>query len=68
VARPPRTRELSALRGVLDAARQYYAAHEEEARQFAGKHAAKAVAPAEAAAWVAVVRIVLNFDEFLTRE
>jgi hypothetical protein len=68
VARPPRPQELSALQGVLDAARQYYAAHATEARQFAGQGAAQDVAPAEAAAWVATVRVVLNLDEFLTRE
>ena len=33
-----------------------------------GATAAEGVPPAEAAAWVATARIMLNLDEFLTRE
>jgi hypothetical protein len=68
VARPPRSPELSALQSVLEEARKYYAAHAAEAEQFAGPHAAENAGPAEAAAWVAVARVVFNLDEFITRE
>jgi hypothetical protein len=68
VARPPRPAEVATLRQVLDAARPYYAAHPEEAARLAGKKVIPGVPPAETAAWVAVTRVVLNLDEFLTRE
>jgi len=54
VARPPQPRELAALRTLLAKARAYYAP--------AADH------EAEPAAWTATVRIVLNTDEFITRE
>ena len=54
VARPPQPRELAALRTLLAKARAHYAP--------AADH------EAEPAAWTATVRIVLNTDEFITRE
>jgi hypothetical protein len=68
VARPPRSEEVSALQQVLASSRQYYAAHAAEAALLIGKPTPKGVAPAEAAAWVATVRVILNLDEFMTRE
>jgi hypothetical protein len=64
---------------VLDTAWRYYAENEAEARQLApsplplspggsGVKGEGNISPGEAAAWVAVLRIVLNLDEFLTRE
>jgi hypothetical protein len=68
VARVPASAELRALQGVLDAARRHYAAHPEDAERMVGRHAPSGVPLPEAAAWVAAVRIVLNYDEFITRE
>ncbi len=54
VARPPQPRELAALKKLLGQARTHYA-------QASDKEA-------EPAAWTATVRIILNTDEFITRE
>jgi len=68
VARMPAKQEVESLRGVLATARQYYAAHRDEAPRLLGRHAPANVSPDEAAAWVVAVRVVLNLDEFITRE
>jgi hypothetical protein len=68
VARPPSEGEVAALLRVLEASRSYYAEHTAEAVSFAGQEAAQGVDAAETAAWVATVRVMLNLDEFITRE
>jgi mono/diheme cytochrome c family protein len=68
VARKPTEQEVDSLRGVLATARQYYAAHRDEAPQLLGRHAPAEATPEEAAAWVVALRVVLNLDEFITRE
>ena len=64
-----RAEELSAFGELLADSRQWYAEH---AGRSAGRASARfnlpASPPSEAAAWVATVRIMLNLDEFLTRE
>jgi hypothetical protein len=60
VARAPAEAEKARLLALLARARERYRAHPEEAR---------AVDPdPEVAAWTATVRVLLNLDEFLTRE
>jgi mono/diheme cytochrome c family protein len=54
LVRPPLDRELTALRDLLTKARRHYAQSPDH--------------EAEPAAWTATVRIVLNTDEFITRE
>lgn len=68
VARPPAENELSALQNLLEESRRWYADHPEEAAKLIDKHRAEGVAATEAAAWVATCRIIMNMDEFLTRE
>lgn len=68
VARPPTAAELNSLVKVLHASRTYYGEHPEEAGQMIHLHKSQQVPAAEAAAWVSTVRVVLNLDEFLTRE
>jgi hypothetical protein len=68
VARPPAEAELSSLARVLAASRAYYTQHEDEAAQMVNLHRPENVPVAEAAAWVGTVRVVLNLDEFVTRE
>jgi hypothetical protein len=58
--RPPQPRETSALLGLLNDARAYYAGHEDDAK--------KAAKDAESAAWTTAARILLNTDEFITRD
>ena len=60
VAREPSTDERAALINLLKQTRAYYAAHEAEAKALNGN--------AEASAWAATARVMLNLDEFITRE
>jgi hypothetical protein len=68
ITRPGNERELIALRVLLDESRAYYRTHADEAKTALGTHAAADVTVEENAAWVAVARIILNMDEFITRE
>lgn len=60
--------ELSSLQGVLDDARRWYLAHPDEATKFIKGFEVSSVPPSELAAWAATARVVLNLDEFITRE
>ncbi|MBL8830563.1 MAG: DUF1553 domain-containing protein, partial [Planctomycetaceae bacterium] len=68
VARPAAKNELDALQRVLTGARKYYQSHIVEAEQIAGSGRLKDQPASESAAWVVAARVVLNLDEFVTRE
>ncbi len=68
VARPPEPSEQKTLHELLATSRDWYASHPEEARQLVGNYAVANVDSREAAAWIATVRIIMNMDEFITRE
>jgi len=68
VARPATERELTAFSQLLSESRGWYAGHEAEAKAAVGEYAITEVTPAENAAWIATLRIMLNLDEFLSRE
>jgi len=61
-ARPTDTRELERLETYLAEQTRQYASAPDAIRQLAGE------ASAEAAAWIATARVILNLDEFITRE
>jgi hypothetical protein len=68
VIRQPAEGELSTFSELLSAGRAWYASHVEDAKTAVGNYAVPDLALPENAAWVATVRIMLNLDEFLTRE
>lgn len=68
LGRLPSDGEITSLRKLLDDSRAYYQSHPEEATAMTGTSAVPDVPPQESAAWTATVRIVLNMDEFITRE
>ncbi len=70
VARPPTVAELKRLQELLKTSRDWYrdATRAEEAAKAVGGHAVAGASAAENAAWVATLRIILNLDEFITRE
>ncbi len=68
IARPPTDAELAAFGELLAAGRQWYATHADEAKTAAGPAPASGATVEEVAAWTATARIMLNLDEFLTRE
>jgi hypothetical protein len=67
LARHPSEIELERLVHWLHEQRRYYAEHLDQARQLAGE-SPHAVALAERAAWISTCRVLLNVDEFITRE
>lgn len=68
VARPPTNDELKAYQELLAESRTYYQDEIEAAKKLLGGEVPENTKPAEAAAWVATSRIMMNMDEFLTRE
>lgn len=68
LARPPAEQEQQELRALLADARAWYRTHPEAATTFVGAEAAAGVPPAENAAWIATARVLINLDEFITRE
>lgn len=72
ISRPPAGSELDEFRGMLGAARDWYRDRPEEASALTGSRTATGTATnepdaAEVAAWIATCRIMLNMDEFITR-
>ena len=68
VARPPSALEQSRLRELLSTSRDWYKTHQEDAKKLVGNYHPQGIPLDQAAAWVAVSRIIMNFDEFITRE
>jgi hypothetical protein len=68
LARPPREAELRELQTLLAASRAWYREHSDAAKPLVGGHITSGVSTEEQAAWVATLRILLNLDEFVTRE
>jgi hypothetical protein len=67
LGRRPAEFEVLRLRRLLQESREWYRKQVDDARRLAGQ-ATEAGTIVETAAWVATARIVLNLDEFITRE
>jgi mono/diheme cytochrome c family protein len=68
LCRPPSSRERLILAGMLHKQREAMAADEKEARSLVQSPIQNGASVAEQAAWVQVSRVLLNLDEFITRE
>jgi mono/diheme cytochrome c family protein len=68
IARPPAPDELAAFGELLGDSRQWYVENASQATEALGGYQPPGVAAEEAAAWLATVRMMINLDEFLTRE
>ena len=68
VARVPNDRELHQLTQLLTANRDFYRVHQDDAKKLNGSIEVSGASPDETAAWIATARILLNLDEFITRE
>ncbi|MBC7820271.1 MAG: PSD1 domain-containing protein [Planctomycetaceae bacterium] len=68
LARTPSDRELHQLTDLLSVNREFYRAHQDDAKKLNGSITISGVSPDETAAWIATARILLNLDEFITRE
>ena len=68
LSRTPSSQELARLRGYLDEQRTHFASDPKSATDFAPKPLPHDITAPEAAAWMAVSRVLMNLDEFITRE
>lgn len=67
VSRPATEAELSEITSLLQSARDWYKSHDEDTKQLTARRVPDGVSPAKYAAWMATTRILLNMDEFITR-
>jgi metal-dependent hydrolase (beta-lactamase superfamily II) len=68
LARSPNEYEKQQLLALLDHSQHWYSDHVEDAQSLIANMTIEGCAPAEIAAWVATARILINLDEFITRE
>ena len=68
LSRHPTDAERKKLSELLGINRRWYAEHDEDAASLVGAFRPPDVDDREAAAWVATLGVILNLDEFLTRE
>ncbi len=68
LAREPTTAELNALAEYVLAQQRQFEAAPQEAARFALDTGSSGAEPARAAAWTMLARVLLNLDEFITRE
>ncbi|HUG91630.1 MAG TPA: PSD1 and planctomycete cytochrome C domain-containing protein [Planctomycetaceae bacterium] len=68
VTRLPSEGERARLLTFLDENRKWYAERPEEAAKLVADQPFADVAPAELAAWISTSSVILNLDEFITRE
>ncbi len=68
LARAPREREQQALLRFLTHQRETFQANPAETKKILPLALPTSVSPAEAAAWTMIGRVLLNLDEFITRE
>ena len=68
LSRQPSSQELARLRGYLDEQRSRFAGDLKSAVEFAPQPLPYDITPHEAAAWMAISRVLMNLDEFITRE
>ena len=59
---------MNSLSNMLEKARIWYSDRPDMADKMVGGYSSEGVDNRETAAWVATARVVLNMDEFVTRE
>lgn len=67
VSRPMTGSEAGQFGSLLEASREWYATHPDAAKKLAGDYLVEGTPPSESAAWTATCRVMLNLDEFITR-
>lgn len=68
LSREPTSIELARLRNFLQQQRSRFAADEKSAAAFGPPTLPESIAPVEGASWTALSRVLMNLDEFITRE
>ncbi|MBS0203811.1 MAG: PSD1 domain-containing protein [Planctomycetes bacterium] len=68
LSRDPGSTELSRLRDYVQQQRARFTSDEKSAAEFAPQSLPSQISTVEAATWTAVARVLMNLDEFITRE
>ena len=68
LTRVPTAQEHEVLVSLLESQRKAFTNDEAAAKQFAPSRLPEGITPAEGAAWTTVTRVLMNLDEFITRE
>ena len=68
VSRPMNGTESNQFGSLLKASREWYESHEVDAKKMTGGYGVEGTPVAESAAWTATCRMMLNMDEFITRD
>ena len=68
VSRQPTTDEVTMMKRLLNTCREYYQTDDAAAKYAVGARRNAEMDLAEQAAWAATLRVVLNLDEFITRD
>ena len=68
LSREPSLEEELQLSQILQDARDWFQQHDKKAIEYLGPYSSNAIIPSEQAAWMTVLRLILNLDEFFTRE
>lgn len=68
VSREPSEKEIDLALDLLESSRDWYRNHSEDAKTFVGEFSIQEIPDEETAAWIATSRILMNVDEFITRE
>ncbi|MEM1225396.1 MAG: PSD1 and planctomycete cytochrome C domain-containing protein [Planctomycetota bacterium] len=68
IARDPDDDEIGDFLHLLHDCRRWYEVHPDSATELISRHRVTGVSKTENAAWVSTLRMVLNLDEFITRE
>ncbi|MFN4261120.1 MAG: PSD1 and planctomycete cytochrome C domain-containing protein [Gemmataceae bacterium] len=68
LSRPPRSFELSRLHGFLEQQRASFAKAPQDAAALLPSNLPEGTQAADRAAWIMVARVLMNVDEFITRE
>lgn len=67
VARSLSDTEAAQFQSLLARSRSWYREHPDQAQSLASKHPVAGLSAEEVAAWIATCRVLLNLDEFITR-
>ena len=68
LGREPSAEEKTQSIQMLQEARDWFQGHDKEAVEFLGTYTSNEINPSEQAAWITLLRLILNLDEFFTRE
>ena len=68
ISREPSDSERGQILDLLSASRSWYGQHADDAKKLVDKSHVTSLATEETAAWIATMRVLINLDEFITRE